>query len=67
MIDHAAALVRWIETQLPEPGPGYGPWTTDPAPPGAVTATIHVRVDSGHRTPALITIALSASPDYRTV
>ncbi|RDI45307.1 hypothetical protein [Nocardia mexicana] len=67
VITHAADLVAWIETHLPDPGPGFGAWTTDPPAAGAVTATLHVRIHPAQHPPAAVAVALSTFPDVETV
>lgn len=63
MIESAAALMRWIEAALPEiDSTSFGPWLAQPPTRDAVTAVVHVRVESAFRPPRTITVALSANP-----
>ncbi|WP_433566878.1 hypothetical protein ACQP1O_17820 [Nocardia sp. CA-151230] len=63
VISHAAALISWIESALPELDPTtFGPWLAEPAGPGAVIAVVHVRVESATRPARSIAVTLSAHP-----
>lgn len=61
MISSAAALMRWIEAALPDiDSTTFGPWLAQPPTPDAITAVIHVRVESAARPTQSIVVALSA-------
>ncbi|MFE3795738.1 hypothetical protein KHQ06_24650 [Nocardia tengchongensis] len=55
--------MRWIEAALPEiDSVTFGPWLAQPPTHDAITAVVHVRVESASRPPQSITVALSAYP-----
>lgn len=63
MIPDAKALLAWIEASLPEVAPAaFGPWLAEPAGPGAVSAVVHIRVESAGRPARSIVVVLSAHP-----
>ncbi|MEU1204641.1 hypothetical protein [Nocardia sp. NPDC005825] len=63
VISDAAALMSWIESSLPELDVAtFGPWLAQPAGPGAVTALVHVRVESAAQPTRSITVTLCAHP-----
>ena len=63
MIDNAAALVQWIENALPQlDSTAFGPWRAEPPDPHALTALVHVHVESPAQPTQSITVALSAHP-----
>ncbi|WP_405135583.1 hypothetical protein [Nocardia sp. NBC_01388] len=63
VITDAKALLAWIEASLPEVAPAaFGPWLAEPAGPGAVSAVVHIRVESAARPARSIVVVLSAHP-----
>ncbi|MEV6096168.1 hypothetical protein [Nocardia sp. NPDC051981] len=63
VISSASALVRWIEDALPQLDSSiFGPWLAEPPEPQALTALVHVRVESPAQPTQSITVALSAHP-----
>lgn len=63
MIASAAALVAWIEANLPDlDGDRFEPWHAEPPAAGARRAVIEVRIQAADVPDRVIRLELSAAP-----